>query len=482
MKNISELKPEKVFDFFRQISEIPHGSGNTAQIAQFCLDFAKERNLKAVKDCGGNVIIYANGTEGYENSEPVIIQGHLDMVCEKAPGCTKDMEKEGLTLCTDGEYLWADGTTLGGDDGIAIAYILALLDSDDIHHPPIEAVITRDEETGMYGANDFDASLVKGKKILNIDSEEEGVLTVSCAGGITVHCEVPFSFSDEKLNYIYEISVSGLTGGHSGADIHKNRKNASKVLGQLLNKLFETVDFRVSTIEGGGKTNVIPQNSKAIIGTDSDCTETIEKIIDDFEKAFKASNSENEPNAKISVIPTISGCTFSDKTGTTLILDFLANAPDGIQSMSAEMEGIVQTSLNMGILITENNRIVADFLIRSNSADEKKSTAEMVTSFAEKLGGKAEQDSDYPAWEYRENSPLRDTMKAVYLEMYGEEPVVTAIHAGLECGIFSKKIENADIVSFGPNNENIHTPNERLNVASAGRCWEYLKEVLKRCK
>lgn len=482
MKNISELKPQKVFDFFRQISEIPHGSGNTEQIAQFCLDFAKERNLKAVKDCGGNVIIYADGTEGYENSEPVIIQGHLDMVCEKTPECTKDMENEGLTLCTDGEYLWADGTTLGGDDGIAIAYILALLDSDDIPHPPIEALITRDEETGMYGANDFDASLVKGKKMLNIDSEEEGVLTVSCAGGITVHCEVPFSISNNKLNNIYEVSISGLTGGHSGADIHKNRKNASKVLGQLLNKLSETMDFCVSSVEGGGKTNVIPQNAKAVIGTDSDCTESIKKIIEDFEKAFKDANSENEPNASITVTQKVSDSTFADKTGTALILDFLTNAPDGIQSMSAEMEGIVQTSLNMGILTTENNTINADFLIRSNSADEKMSTAEMVTSFAEKLGGKAEKDSDYPAWEYRENSPLRDTMKAVYLEMYGEEPVVTAIHAGLECGIFSKKIENADIVSFGPNNENIHTPNERLNIASAGRCWEYLKEVLKRCK
>lgn len=482
MKNISELKPEKVFDFFRQISEIPHGSGNTEQIAQYCLDFAKERNLKAVKDLGGNVIIYADGTNGYENSEPVIIQGHLDMVCEKTPDCTKDMEKEGLTLCTDGEYLWAEGTTLGGDDGIAIAYILALLDSDNIPHPPIEAVITRDEETGMYGAADFEAHLVKGKKILNIDSEEEGVLTVSCAGGITAHCEIPYEASKAEMNFAYEISVGGLTGGHSGADIHKNRKNASKVLGQLLGKLYNSVDFLISTIEGGGKTNVIPQNAKAILGCASDCSEIITKIVDDFSKDFTLKNAENEPSAVFTVKAVSADCGYANETSTKMILEFFADAPDGVQSMSAEMEGIVQTSLNLGILAIGNSKIVADFLIRSNSADEKKFTAQKVADFTSKLGGTAELGSDYPAWEYREKSPLRDTMTAVYRDMYGKEPIVTAIHAGLECGIFSEKIADADIVSFGPDNENIHTPNERLNVASAERCWEYLKEVLKRCK
>lgn len=482
MKSISELRPEKVFEFFRQISEIPHGSGNTAQIAQYCLDFAEKRGLKALKDNGGNVIIYAGGTEGYESSEPVIIQGHLDMVCEKTPECTKDMEKEGLTLCTDGEYLWAEGTTLGGDDGIAIAYILALLDSDDIPHPPIEAVITRDEETGMYGAADFEAHLVRGKKMLNIDSEEEGVLTVSCAGGITAHCEIPFTVSDDIVNYAYEISVSGLTGGHSGADIHKNRKNASKVLGQLLCRLTDSVDFRISSVEGGGKTNVIPQNAKAIIGCSTECIEIITKIVNDFGKEFSSACSETEPNATFAVRNAASDSSFADNSGTKLILRFLADAPDGILSMSAEMEGIVQTSLNMGILEIKNNSVIAEFLIRSNSADEKHLTGQKVSSFAAELGGITELDSDYPAWEYREDSPLRDTMTEVYREMYGKEPVVTAIHAGLECGIFSEKIEGADIVSFGPNNENIHTPNERLNVASAERCWEYLKEVLKRCK
>lgn len=482
MKNINELRPEKVFEFFRQISEIPHGSGNTDQIAQYCLNFAKERNLKAIKDFGGNVIIYADGTDGYENSEPVIIQGHLDMVCEKTPECTKDMEKEGLTLCTDGVYLWAEGTTLGGDDGIAIAYILALLDSDDIPHPPIEAVITRDEETGMYGAADFEAHLVKGKKILNIDSEEEGVLTVSCAGGITAHCEIPYEVSATEIKFAYEISVGGLMGGHSGADIHKNRRNASKVLGQLLGRLHDDVDFLVSGIEGGGKTNVIPQAAMAIIGCNSDCSTDIAKIVDDFGKDFSIQNAENEPNAMFTVKNVPADCDYADETGTRLILEFLAGAPDGIQSMSAEMEGIVQTSLNLGILKIGNGKISADFLIRSNSADEKNLTAKKVTDFTDNLGGTTELGSDYPAWEYRDNSPLRDTMTAVYRDMYGKEPVVTAIHAGLECGIFSEKIEDADIVSFGPDNENIHTPNERLNVASAERCWEYLKEVLKRCK
>lgn len=479
---IRELKPEKVFYYFEKISEIPRGSGNTEQIAQYCLDFAEERNLRVIKDDGGNVIIYADGTAGYENSEPVIIQGHLDMVCEKNPDCTKDMTKEGITLCTDGEYLWADGTTLGGDDGIAIAYILALLDADNIPHPPIEAVITRDEETGMFGAAEFNPELVKGTRMLNIDSEEEGVLTVSCAGGITAECEIPYEISNECFDTFLEISISGLKGGHSGADIHKNRKNAIKVLGELLGELSKNIDFRISDIEGGGKINVIPQSAKAVINTSSENQTLIKNTVDNFGKLFAEKYSDTEPDSHFSVknISFVEG--IANKDATAMLIKFLVDSPNGIQSMSAEMEGIVQTSLNLGSFSVEHGKGKAVFLIRSNSSEEKQLTAKKVSDLAASIGGKADIYGDYPSWEYRENSPLRDIMVETFRDMYGKEPVVTAIHAGLECGIFSEKIKNADIVSFGPDNENIHTPNERLNIASAGRCWEYLKEILKRSK
>lgn len=481
MKKVCELKPKKVFEFFEEISRIPRGSGNTEQIAQYCLDFAKKRNLRAVKDCGGNVVIYADGTKGYETSEPVIIQGHLDMVCEKTSECSKDMSKEGITLCTDGEYLWAEGTTLGGDDGIAIAYVMALLDSGDIPHPPIEAVLTRDEETGMYGAEEFDASLVKGRKIINIDSEEEDVLTVSCAGGIVAECKVHYKLSSEQSGCALEISVSGLTGGHSGADIHKNRKNAIKVLGELLKTLSGSVDFLISGINGGGKANVIPQNASAVIGVAEDKKSEVEALVREFADAFSAEYSGTEPGAVFRV-SCVSAAEFADKASTDKLIGFISESPDGVQSMSAEMPGIVQTSLNLGVLSAESGKLNAVFLIRSNSVEEKKFITDRVIVFAEKYGGEVKLSGDYPSWEYRANSPLREIMVAAYRDMYGREPKITAIHAGLECGIFSKKIKDADIVSFGPDNENIHTPNERINVASAERCWEYLKEILKRCR
>ncbi|MBQ8297813.1 MAG: aminoacyl-histidine dipeptidase [Ruminococcus sp.] len=482
MDNISNLRPEKVFDFFRQISEIPRGSGNTEKITQYCLDFAEQRNLRAVKDEGGNVIIYADGTEGYENSEPIIIQGHMDMVCEKTPDCTKDMQNEGVTLCTDGEYLWADGTTLGGDDGIAMAYIFALLDSDDIPHPPIEAVITRDEETGMFGAIDFDPELVKGRKMLNIDSEEEGILTVSCAGGITAVCEIPVDFTDAEKAFCYEISVNNLLGGHSGADIDKGRANAFKVMGEILGELKNNTDFLISGIKGGGKANVIPQYASVVIGTDSDCFSDIEKLLESFGEAFMEKYAGIEPDASFAVKQIDSVQRFCSIAAADKIVNFLNGAPNGVQSMSKSMEGLVQTSLNLGVLSLCEDKLCADFLIRSSSIEEKQSLCDKVISFVSEYGGTAFGDGDYPAWEYRENSPLRDLMVETYTDMYGKAPKVTGIHAGLECGIFSEKIKDADMVSFGPDNENIHTPAERMNIASVGRTWEYLKEILRRSR
>lgn len=482
MNNLANLKPEKVFEFFRQISEIPRGSGNTEKIAQYCLDFANERGLKAIKDDGGNVIIYAAGSYGYENCEPVVIQGHMDMVCEKTPECKKDMTIEGLDLCTDGEYLWADGTTLGGDDGIAMAYIFALLDTEDIPHPPIEAVITRDEETGMYGADEFCADLIEGKRILNIDSEEEGIFTVSCAGGITSHCDIPLEAPSESAEYVYEITVSGLAGGHSGVDINKGRANAFKVLSNLLNNFYSFVNFRISYISGGGKMNVIPQNASIIIGTNTECFNDLEKTVNSYSEDFLKGCAADDSSAEFTVKVLDTEHLFYNKISTEKILGFLKEAPTGVICMSKSMPGMVQTSLNIGVLDIAADVLSADFLIRSNSADDKKEVMKTVTAFIEKFNGKNEFSADYPAWEYREISPLRDLMVETYVELYGKEPTISAIHAGLECGIFSKKIKDADIISFGPDIENIHTPAERINIASVERTWNLLITFLKKCK
>ncbi len=480
MNQINQLKPQKVFAFFQQISEIPHGSGNTEQIAQFCLDFAAKRNLKAVKDAGDNVIIYAPGTEGYENSKPIIIQGHMDMVCEKTADCQKNMETEGLDLRTDGEWLWAEGTTLGGDDGIALAYIFALLDSNDIPHPPIEAVITRDEETGMFGAELFEASLVKGKKILNIDSEEEGILTVSCAGGITGHCTLPLAAPQTQLPYAYEISVSGLLGGHSGVDIGKGRLNAFKMLCHPLVYVEGNPDFCIAGITGGGKHNVIPKEAAIVIGTETDCFDLLAKNMDLCNQA--GLGGETDPDLLFSVKKLETPPYFYDAETSDRILDFLANAPTGVVAMSQSIEGMVETSLNMGVLTLSKDALNAAFLIRSNADEGRKALMKHLTDYYTGANAAIAFDSEYPAWEYRKDSPLRDLMIEVFRDCYGNEPIVAGIHAGLECGIFSKKIKDADAVSFGPDIENIHTPNERLNIASAQRTWEFLKEILRRSK
>lgn len=485
MHVLKDLEPRKVFMFFEEISQIPHGSGNTAQIADYCMNFAKQRGLKAIYDAAGNVIIYAPGTAGYENSEPLIIQGHMDMVCEKNADCTKNMDTDGLTLMTDGKYVWADGTTLGGDDGIALAYIFAIVDSDDIPHPPIEALITRDEETGMYGAMDFDPALISGTKILNIDSEEEGVLTVSCAGGITAHCVFEFIQQYHRPAYEYEISVSGLLGGHSGADIGKGRLNAFKMLSKPLKHI---TDCYFGTISGGGKMNVIPQNASVIIGSDDEKLDTLQQIVKhcndqkyggDTDPGLLFSVKEIDTRGKVKYL--------KNKCYLYYMYDFLRCFPTGVQTMSDSIEDMVETSLNLGVLELKDSELHCDFLIRSNSEGGKEVVAGTVRDFTKSIGDVIDfvemtLSSEYPAWEYRKNSPLRDRMIEVFREQYGKEPIVAGIHAGLECGIFAKKIKDADIVSIGPDIADIHTPKERLDVASAARVWEYVKEILRRSR
>ncbi|MBR3760736.1 MAG: beta-Ala-His dipeptidase [Ruminococcus sp.] len=485
MHVLQGMEPKKVFEFFEEISQIPHGSGNTAQIAAYCMDFAKQRGLQSIHDAGGNVIIYAPGTEGYENSEPVIIQGHMDMVCEKTPDCKKNMETEGIDLVTDGSYVWAERTTLGGDDGIALAYIFALLDSDDIPHPPIEALITRDEETGMYGAMEFEPSVVSGTKILNIDSEEEGILTVSCAGGITAHCVFKLHPQEYSPSYEYEISVTGLLGGHSGADIGKGRLNAFKMLSKPLEHIF---DCYFGTISGGGKMNVIPQNASIIIGSDEDKLDEFEQIVNLCNDKNYGGETDSGLQFSVKKINTKGEVKYiENKSYLQYIKDFLKSFPTGVQSMSESIDGMVETSLNMGVLEHNGTLLSCDFLIRSNTESGKESVIEVVRKFTESIGNEINfvemtLSGDYPSWEYRQDSPLRELMVEVFEEQYGRKPDVSGIHAGLECGVFAKKIHNADIVSIGPDIADIHTPNERLDVASAARVWEYVKEILRRSR
>lgn len=481
---ITELEPKKVFYYFSEISKIPHGSGNTEKIALYCIDFAKKRGLKTYRDTYGNVMIFKDGTKGYEQSRPVIIQGHLDMVCEKLPDCTRDMEAEGVELVIDGEYISADGTTLGGDDGIAVAYILAILDSNDISHPPIEALLTVDEEIGLRGAGALDVSQLKGRRLINIDSEEEGILTVSCAGGLRAECKIPLSFSETAHETLCskKISAAGFLGGHSGIDIDKRRKNAAKVLAELLYELNKQIGVNIADISSGGRLNVIPQSAEAVVCFKDSLIDDFNNIISGFNNVLKRDCETVEPDVCVTADDIDTPVLCADGESTRRIIFVLMQIFDGVYAMNPSIDGLVQTSSNLGSVSIDDDRLEIGLMVRSNTAYGKRALIRRLESLTEYIGAELCLGDDYPAWEYRQHSCLRDTMIDAYKAMYHESPQICAIHAGLECGILAEKLGDVDMVSFGPDMENVHTPAERLSIKSAERCWKYLLLVLEMLK
>lgn len=481
MNNFNNLKPYEVLCWFYEICKIPHGSGNTEAIADFIVNFAENRGYKYVKDGANNVIIYANGTEGYENSKPIILQGHTDMVCEKEIHCNIDMETEPIKLCTDGEFLWAEGTTLGADNGIAVAYMLAVLDNKEIPHPPLECLFTSDEEIGMVGARALDVNNLNTNLLINIDSEEEGVLTVSCAGGVRANCHIPI----EKDNFTgtgYKIVIKGLRGGHSGIEINQHRINAIKLMSEMLHGIHRKTGFRMSNIKGGNKDNVIPTSCECNICVEDINSQKFLQVAESVAKGLKVSKQITEPNIDITIEKVDTPLECLTTASTEKILFALLQAPDGVCTMSPDIPDMVQTSLNLGVLTTEKDNIYMRFFVRSNAATGKQALVLKLQSFFEYLDGTIEFRNDYPAWEYNHNSKLRDMMVETFNDLYGYQPQVTALHAGLECGILSGKIPNMDAVSFGPDMYNVHTPQEKVSIPSVERCWNYLKAVLKNCK
>ncbi len=463
------LKPQRVFEIFEDICAIPHGSGNTKKISDYCVAFAKDRGLWVFQDNLNNVIVKKAASVGYENHPPVIIQGHLDMVCEKEPDCDIDFLRDGLRIRVDGDFVSADGTTLGGDDGIAVAMALSILEDNTLCHPPLEILFTVDEETGMYGAAGLDATLISGKRLINIDSEAEGVLTVGCAGGARAEIEIPLQICDIKMP-CYKVSVNGLIGGHSGAEINKGRLNSNVVMGNFLRAI--DGKYNIVDIAGGLKDNAIPTFTECTLSTDCD----IMSLASDFVNNNKISTDNGLCITVEPISQTESGFTAES---SRIVAEFLSTVPNGVQAMSRHIEGLVETSLNLGILKTENCTLCASFAVRSSVGAEKAKLLEKLSGVAERFGGIYQSHSHYPAWEYREVSPLRDTFVNAFECIYGKKPIVEAIHAGLECGLLSDKIKGLDAVSIGPDLFDIHTPRERLSIASTARTYYYLCEVLK---
>lgn len=467
---------ERVIEIFREICAIPHGSENMEGISTYCADFGQRLGLEVIRDEAKNVILKKKGSCGMENAAPLILQGHMDMVCQKDPDVSFDFETEGLRLKVEGDRLYADGTTLGGDNGIAVALILALLEREDLAHPPLEAVLTVDEEIGMIGAMALDASLLSGKRLINLDSEDDTV-TVSCAGGSDFILTYPIT-REKKTGKALEIRMGGLQGGHSGIEIHKGRVNCATFMGRFLSLAAGRFPLSLVELESGEKTNAIPFHAKATVIYED------EALIPFAKEALASMKREiafREPNFTYEIKELGEGAYDAvESEASGKIFDALCTVPTGVIAMSPSIDDLVETSLNLGILETSEARVKLHFYLRSNSADALSGLEETMLAFARLTHGESESSGYYPPWEYSENSPLRETYLAVYREETGRDVPVVALHAGLECGVFGAKIEGLDCIAIGPNLYDVHTPKESMSLSSVEKIYHRLVTLLSR--
>ena len=479
MSILGHLEPKGVFKFFEEICGIPHGSGNTAAMTDYLMKFAADRGIEARRDEIGNVVMRKPATPGYEEVPGVIIQGHMDMVAVKTPNSTKDMATEGLDLVVDGDYIYAINTSLGGDDGIAVAYGLAVMDAEDLEHPEVEVIITVDEETGLFGAKAIDISDIKGRRFLNIDSEEEGIFLTSCAGGARVKGVLPVdmaSVTGQKIT----VAVKGLQGGHSGADIHRERGNALALLARTLYHASKEVKFNLASFHGGTVENAIPREAFAEIVLAAEDASKFVANVRATEVALKAEYATRDAGIYVEIMEETDDAyaVYSGET-TANLLHLLVAAPVGVQAMSQDVAGLVETSLNLGVVESDDQAVTIQYSVRSAVESAKAALLEKLEIIFAMSGASFKTSGEYPGWAFRVDSPLRDKMVRVYEEMYGVKPEIQAIHAGLECGLFLGKNPDLDCISFGPNMCSIHTTEEKLSISSTKRTWEFLVAVLK---
>lgn len=480
MGSLSALEPRSVFKVFEEICTIPHGSGDMQKISNYCVNFAQKNGLKYVQDEYFNVVIYKPASKDFEGAEPIILQGHLDMVCQKEKGVEKDFEKEGIEPLFENGFITANGTTLGADNGIAVAMIMSILADKNLEHPPIEAVFTTDEEIGMLGADKLDFSLLSAKRMINIDSEEGDTVTVSCAGGSEFKMEIPCTKKAITATAL-TITVAGLKGGHSGVEIDKGRQNSNTLMGRILNALSTKFSFNIIEINGGEKANAIPTDCVAKI-----CLEGIENakfFLEEYAKEVKKELIFREENCSITIEEDKKDnyCCFDSET-TKKVIFALINTPCGIVEMSKEIEGLVETSLNLGILFTTDKSVTLIYALRSNKTSAMDFLESRLLNVCDMLGAGGEISGRYLPWEYNSNSNVRNLYVAAYEKKYGKMPQIAAIHAGLECSVFAAKIKGLDCIAVGPDMTDVHTPKESLSVGSAMDIYEILLDVLASAK
>ncbi len=485
LQKLKDLNSFEAFKYFKEMNEIPRGSGSEKAISDWLVNFAKEHNLQVIQDEALNVIIKKPGTKGYENAPITILQGHMDMVCEKNIGTEHDFEKDPIAFIVEGDNLRADGTTLGADNGIAVAFGLAVLASTDIPHPPLELLVTTEEETGMGGAQALDPKNLDGRTLINIDSEEEGKLLVSCSGGVRERIKLPIAWEAADKSLINcAVRIRGLLGGHSGMEIDKERGNSNKMMGRFLMDLRSAVDFKINSIAGGSKNNAIPREADAIIlFREEDKAAVVEKV-SQWNEIFKNELNGIDPDVDLSaeILDKKAERVFSDDTAKRA-LQVLVMIPNGVQNMSMAIPGLVQSSTNIGVVTTNEEDVEFDSAVRSSVKTLKKAICDETIVLSEMVGASIEFESDYPEWQYNPNSNIRTLFQKVYNDMFGKMPEISAIHAGLECGLFSDKFNgDIDLISFGPNLYDVHTPKEHLSISSTERTWNYLTAVLKEIK
>lgn len=483
MNILQNLEPKNVFKYFEEISQIPRGSGNEKAISDYLVSVAKKLNLEVIQDNALNVIIKKPGTKGYESSDTVILQGHMDMVCEKNKGTNHDFEKDPLKLRVIDDMVYATDTTLGSDNGIAVAYALAILESTDIPHPPIEVLITTDEETGMSGAMAISKEHVTGKILLNLDNEEEGHLLVSCAGGIRSKHVLNVNLEEAgDYNNFLHIAVRGLKGGHSGMEINKERGNSNKIMGRILKSLL-TLDYKLVSINGGSKNNAIPREADAIIALKSDDLENAKGLINEWNPILINELKTQDPGINVSILENTEKIekVFS-KECTEKAVNLLYLIPNGINTNSVEIKDLVESSTNLGVVTTNGTNVEFDSAIRSSVASLKDEIVLRSKTIAELIGAEFETTAGYPEWQYDSESKVRGICQDVYKRMYGKDAKIVAIHAGVECGLFNEKLGKLDMISFGPNLYDVHTPQEHMSITSVKNVWDYLLEVLKELK
>lgn len=483
MKKIEELGCYSVLKYFEKINEIPRGSGNEKAISDFLVNFAKERSLQVFKDNACNVIIKKDGVGEFKNSKPVIIQGHMDMVCEKDSDSLHNFEKDPIKVIYENGFIRANGTTLGADDGIAVAMGLALLDSDYTEHPPLEVVFTTDEEVGMHGAEALDTSMLEGKVLLNIDSEREGVFTLACAGGIKVHSHIPLEYESANDKFLsYCVDIKGLKGGHSGLEIDKQRANANVLMARLLNSLFKDFHIKISSVFGGTKDNAIPRKSEAVISFAEEDYNSICEKISEIKNEFSTEFGMVDPDIDININKTDNPSKYFKDSIARNVVSLILLLPNGVQTMSMDVSGLVESSNNIGVVKTQEDEVTVVCAVRSSVPSLKYYIYDKIYAVSCMVGGSVSYVGDYPAWEYNKDSAVREIFVDEYKKMFLKSPEFEIAHAGLECGIFSKKIENIDAISFGPNLYDVHTTKEKADIMSIDRTWSFLLAVLKKFK